>query len=176
MVVRGMIIACGLYANMRHGHYILITRVTCVGLAFMLWHGGGVRVYCRTDSPSHDLFRNWVSFHPCIVDWCLVRSWRSGLYHRTYVSFSVSEYSLCRVYFCCCLYSYYACLLHSDPIIERRITYNDLEVTLTYILMQDQYLEHLGISSVSCTFFMIVYCFHLLYFCLCCYYLLLITR
>ena len=37
-----------------------------------------------------------------------------------------------------------------DPTIDHRITYNDLEVTLTCMLMQDQYLEHLEISSVSC--------------------------
>ena len=40
-------IAYGQYADVRHGHYILITKVTYVSLAFMLWHGGGVRVYGR---------------------------------------------------------------------------------------------------------------------------------
>ena len=38
-------IAYGLYADVRHGHYILTTRVTYMSLAFMLWHGGGVRVF-----------------------------------------------------------------------------------------------------------------------------------
>ena len=50
-------IAYGLYADVRHGHCILIIRVTYAGLAYMLWHGGGLRVYWRTDSPSHDLSR-----------------------------------------------------------------------------------------------------------------------
>ena len=40
-------IAYGLYADVRHGHYILITRVTYVSLAFMVWHGSGVCVYGR---------------------------------------------------------------------------------------------------------------------------------
>ena len=40
-------IAYSLYADVRHGHCILVTRVTYVSLAFLLWHGGGVRVYGR---------------------------------------------------------------------------------------------------------------------------------
>ena len=38
-------IAYGLYADVRHGHYILTTRVKYMSLAFTLWHGGGIRVY-----------------------------------------------------------------------------------------------------------------------------------
>ena len=38
-------IAYGLYTDVRHGHCILVTRVIYVGLAFMLWHDGGLHVY-----------------------------------------------------------------------------------------------------------------------------------
>ena len=38
-------IAYSLYADVRHRHYILTTKVKYMSLAFMLWHSGGIRVY-----------------------------------------------------------------------------------------------------------------------------------
>ena len=37
-------IAYGLYADVRHGLYILFIRVTYTSLVFILWHGGGLRI------------------------------------------------------------------------------------------------------------------------------------